>query len=131
MATRFEVIMNSLEKFTILLFLEVMIMNTIDEVRNIERQAEELEISFQQKISEMEKDADSKVHGMKQDIDKDINDYHEEQLENNRKNLIVIKEKLDQETIQEIDSIKKQYSSNKDKLVNIVIEEVMKQYGNS
>lgn len=106
-------------------------MNTIDEVRNIEKRAEELEISFKQKISEMEKNADSKVQEMKQDIDKDINDYHEEQLESNRKKLIGIKEKLDQETTQEIDSIKKQYRSSKDKLVNIVIEEVMKQYGNS
>lgn len=105
--------------------------DTIDEVRNIEKRAEEMEISFKRKISEMEMNADSKTKEMKWDIDKDVEDYQKEQLELNREKLEEIKKNLTQETISEIESLKKQYNSSKDKLVNIVIEEVMKQYGNS
>ena len=106
-------------------------MNTIDEVRDIEKRAEELESSFNQKLSEMKDTADAKILAMKQDIDKDVDDYRKEQLEINTVKLEEIKGKLDRETIVEVDSLKEQYKSSKDKLVDIVIEEVMKQYGNS
>ena len=126
----FEVIIDLL-KILLSYFLGVIKMNTIDEVRDIEKRAEELESSFNQKLSEMKDTADAKILAMKQDIDKDVDDYRKEQLEINTVKLAEIKGKLDRETIVEVDSLKEQYKSSKDKLVDIVIEEVMKQYGNS
>ena len=126
----FEVIIDLL-KILLSYFLGVIKMNTIDEVRDIEKRAEELESSFNQKLSEMKDTADAKILAMKQDIDKDVDDYRKEQLEINTVKLEEIKGKLDRETIVEVDSLKEQYKSSKDKLVDIVIEEVMKQYGNS
>lgn len=126
----FEVIIDLL-KILLSYFLGVIKMNTIDEVRDIEKRAEELESSFNQKISEMKNTSDAKILAMKQDIDKDVEGYRKEQLEINTVKLAEIKGKLDRETIVEVDSLKEQYKSSKDKLVDIVIEEVMKQYGNS
>ena len=126
----FEVIIDLL-KILLSYFLGVIKMNTIDEVRDITKRAEELESSFNQKLSEKKDTADAKILAMKQDIDKDVEGYRKEQLEINTVKLAEIKGKLDRETIVEVDSLKEQYKSSKDKLVDTVIEEVMKQYGNS
>lgn len=106
-------------------------MNTIDEVKKIEASAKELEASYNQKILEMEKNAESQVAEMKDHIEQDLQDYQQSEEDANKETLAKRREKLEQETTQEITALKQLYNDHKDRLVNIVIEEVIKQYGNS
>ena len=106
-------------------------MNTLDEVNKIEQAARDLEASYQEKITDILKQTEQKISEMKEQIDLNINDYQEEQLVLKNKKISDSAKILEEQQAKEIVDLNQQYLSKKDQLVDRVIEEVMKQYGNS
>lgn len=108
-----------------------MVMNTLDEVNKIEQAARDLEASYQEKITDILKQTEQKISEMKEQIDLNIKDYQEEQLVLKNKKISESAQLLEDQEEKEIVDLNQQYLSKKDQLVDRVIEEVMKQYGNS
>ena len=108
-----------------------MVMNTLDEVNKIEQAARDLEASYQEKITDILKQTEQKISEMKEQIDLNIKDYQEEQLVLKNKKISDSAKILEEQQAKEIVDLNQQYLSKKDQLVDRVIEEVMKQYGNS
>lgn len=108
-----------------------MVMNTLDEVNKIEQAARDLEASYQEKITDILKQTEQKISEMKEQINLNIKDYQEEQLVLKNKKISESAKLLEDQQAKEIVDLKQQYLSKKDQLVDRVIEEVMKQYGNS
>lgn len=108
-----------------------MVMNTLDEVNKIEQAARDLEASYQEKVTDMLKQTEQKISEMKEQIDLNINDYQEEQLALKNKKVSDSAQLLEDQQAKEVVDLKQQYLSKKEQLVDRVIEEVMKQYGNS
>jgi V/A-type H+/Na+-transporting ATPase subunit G/H len=108
-----------------------MVMNTLDEVNKIEQAARDLEASYQEKITDILKQTEQKISEMKEQIDLNIKDYQEEQLVLKNKKISESAQLLEDQEEKEIVYLKQQYLSKKEQLVDRVIEEVMKQYGNS
>lgn len=106
-------------------------MNTLDEVNKIEQAARDLEASYQEKITDILKQTEQKISEMKEQIDLNIKDYQEEQLVLKNKKISDSAKILEEQQAKEIVDLNQQYLSKKDQLVDRVIEEVMKQYGNS
>lgn len=106
-------------------------MNTLDEVNKIEQAARDLEASYQEKITDILKQTEQKISEMKEQIDLNIKDYQEEQLVLKNKKISESAQLLEDQEEKEIVYLKQQYLSKKEQLVDRVIEEVMKQYGNS
>lgn len=110
--------------------MEVNRLNTIEEVRMIEKRAKDLENAYSQKVSDMDKNAQVKIAEMRANIERDLTEYQNELDKNRDEKLQILKSQLEEETDQEISMLQQKYESNQKKLVDIVIEEVMKQYGN-
>ncbi len=108
-----------------------MVMNTLDEVNKIEQAARDLEASYQEKITDILKQTEQKISEMKEQIDLNIKDYQEEQLVLKNKKISESAQLLEDQEEKEVVYLKQQYLSKKEQLVDRVIEEVMKQYGNS
>lgn len=108
-----------------------MVMNTLDEVNKIEQAARDLEASYQEKVTDMLKQTEQKISEMKEQIELNIKDYQEEQLVLKNKKISDSAKILEEQQAKEIVDLNQQYLSKKDQLVDRVIEEVMKQYGNS
>ncbi|HJA90431.1 MAG TPA: hypothetical protein H9946_07320 [Candidatus Jeotgalibaca pullicola] len=106
-------------------------MNTLDEVNKIEQAARDLEASYQEKITDILKQTEQKISEMKEQINLNIKDYQEEQLVLKNKKISDSAKILEEQQAKEIVDLNQQYLSKKDQLVDRVIEEVMKQYGNS
>lgn len=106
-------------------------MNMIQEVKKIEQEARELEAQYDQKLVEMEENTDSKIAEMKNNIDKDIQIFHKEQEEIKHQKLEQMHASLQAEEKMEKDSLLHLFENKHTELVDIVVEEVKKQYGNS
>ena len=106
-------------------------MNMIQEVKKIEQEARELEEMYDRKIVEMEENTDSKIAEMKNDIEEAIEGYKNEQEAEKEQKLGHLNESLQAEEKAEKDSLLHLYEKKYTKLVDIVVEEVKKQYGNS
>lgn len=108
-----------------------MVMNTLDEVNKIEQAARDLEAFYQEKVTHLLKQSEQKISEMKEQINLNIKDYQEEQLVLKNKKISDSAKILEEQQAKEIVDLNQQYLSKKDQLVDRVIEEVMKQYGNS
>lgn len=108
-----------------------MVMNTLDEVNKIEQAARDLEAFYQEKVAQLLKQSEQKISEMKEQINLNIKDYQEEQLVLKNKKISDSAKILEEQQAKEIVDLNQQYLSKKDQLVDRVIEEVMKQYGNS
>lgn len=108
-----------------------MVMNTLDEVNKIEQAARDLEAFYQEKVTHLLKQSEQKISEMKEQIDLNIKDYQEEQLVLKNKKISESAQLLEDQEEKEVVYLKQQYLSKKEQLVDRVIEEVMKQYGNS
>lgn len=106
-------------------------MKTIEEVKKIEQQARDLERMYEQKLKEMEKNTDSRIAEMKKNIEEDIQVFQREHEEQKQQQLNILKEMLQDEEKQESTKLLNGYEVKVAELVDIVIEEVKKQYGNS
>lgn len=106
-------------------------MNTLDEVNKIEQAARDLEAFYQEKVTHLLKQSEQKISEMKEQINLNIKDYQEEQLVLKNKKISDSAKILEEQQAKEIVDLNQQYLSKKDQLVDRVIEEVMKQYGNS
>ncbi|QII82704.1 hypothetical protein [Jeotgalibaca arthritidis] len=106
-------------------------MNTLDEVNKIEQAARDLEAFYQEKVAQLLKQSEQKISEMKEQINLNIKDYQEEQLVLKNKKISDSAKILEEQQAKEIVDLNQQYLSKKDQLVDRVIEEVMKQYGNS
>lgn len=106
-------------------------MNMIAEVKKIEQEARALEKQYEEKIVDMEKNTDSRIAEMKRNIEADLQAFQAEQdtLKNNK--LEAMKEVLDSEESTEKAKLIDDYKERFAELVDIVVEEVIKQYGNS
>ncbi|APZ48981.1 hypothetical protein BW721_04395 [Jeotgalibaca sp. PTS2502] len=106
-------------------------MNTLDEVNKIEQAARDLEAFYQEKVTHLLKQSEQNISEMKEQINLNIKDYQEEQLVLKNKKISDSAKILEEQQAKEIVDLNQQYLSKKDQLVDRVIEEVMKQYGNS
>ena len=106
-------------------------MNMIQEVKKIEQEARELEEMYDRKIVEMEENTDSKIAEMKNDIEEAIEGYKNEQEAKKQQKLEQLNESLRAEEKAEKNSLLHLYETKYTELVDIVVEEVKKQYGNS
>lgn len=103
----------------------------IAEVKKIEKEALDLEKHYEDKLLEMDRSTDSKIIEMKETIEADLKHYKEEQQRNREEKIAFMKESLLTETEAEKNALSLASEKKHDKLVDIVIEEVIKQYGNS
>ena len=126
-----KVIIRLLEYLFNLFDREVKCLSTIEKVKKIEEEAKQLEKSFDDKVIEMEKNTEMKISEIKATIEQDLAEFQNKQDEERNKKLSELEEQLAEETAQEIQYLQKVYEKNGDKLVDVVIEEVIKQYGNS
>ncbi len=106
-------------------------MNMIQEVKKIEQEARELEEMYDQKIVEMEENTDSKIAEMKNDIEEAIEVHKNEQEAEKQQKLEHLNESLQAEEKAEKNFLLHLYEQKYTELVDIVVEEVKKQYGNS
>ncbi len=106
-------------------------MNMIQEVKKIEQEARELEEMYDRKIVEMEENTDSKITEMKNDIEEAIEVHKNEQEAEKQQKLEQLNESLRVEEEAEKNFLLHLYEQKYKELVDIVVEEVKKQYGNS
>lgn len=111
--------------------MEVVYLNMISEVKKIEEEAKLLEKSYDEKLLEMDRNADSRISEMRENIESDLEDFQMVEKQSREKKLDEMRATLLAETNQEKESLHNLFRSKKNELVDIVIEEVMKQYGNS
>ncbi|WP_067836223.1 hypothetical protein [Amphibacillus sediminis] len=108
-----------------------MSLKTIDEVKKIERQAEELERDYQEKLQKMEKETQEKLIELQQQVDRAVEAFTEKEAALKEEKLQALAANYAQKQETELQQLEANFADKKDQLVNAVIEEVMKKYGNS
>jgi len=105
--------------------------NTIDEVKNIEREAETLERDYKDKLKQMEVETDERIKEMKEKVEADLAQFTQQQASKKEDKLEKLKASINDEQQKDIDQLETNFKAKEAELVNAVIEEVMRTYGNS
>lgn len=106
-------------------------MHVIDEVMKIERDADNLEMDYQNKLHKLEQNTQDKIAEMKRNIEKELATFQSDEMAKKKEQLDVLKKESSENEAQEIAKLQARFAARKDDLVNAVIEEVMRKYGNS
>lgn len=106
-------------------------MHVIDEVKKIERDADDLELDYQNKLHKLEQNTQDKIAEMKRNIEKELANFQSGEMAKKEEQLAVLKKESSENEMQEITKLQARFAARKDDLVNAVIEEVMRKYGNS
>ena len=106
-------------------------MHVIDEVKKIERDAVNLEVDYQNKLHKLEQNTQDKIAEMKRNIEKELATFQSDEMAKKKEQLAVLKKESSENEAQEIAKLQARFAARKDDLVNAVIEEVMRKYGNS
>ncbi len=106
-------------------------MHVIDEVKKIEQDADNLEMDYQNKLHKLEQNTQDKIAEMKRNIEKELATFQSDEMAKKKEQLDVLKKESSENEAQEIAKLQARFAARKDDLVNAVIEEVMRKYGNS
>ena len=99
-------------------------MQIFDEVKKIEQEAADLELDYQNKLRKLEQNTQDKIGEMKRNIEKELATFQSEELAKKSEQLAILKNASAESEKSEIEKAKEE------ELVNAVIGEVMRKYGN-
>lgn len=105
--------------------------NTIDQVQQIEREALELEREFDDKLKQMEKETEQTIAEMKEKVETDLSSFTQEKALEKDTKIETLKALIAKEQEEAINDLATNFKKKEDQLVNAVIEEVMRTYGDS
>ncbi|NMB18945.1 MAG: hypothetical protein GX984_05770 [Erysipelothrix sp.] len=108
-----------------------MSIKTIEKVKEIERQAEALERDYESQLQDLKEATETKITQLKETYESEIEKFKEleqEHLENKVKNLHTI---IQKELVEQTVHLESQFKFKQQELVNEVVKEVMRRYGNS
>lgn len=108
-----------------------MSVKTIEKVKNIEREAKEVEHEYERKLLELKESTEQNIAEMKKVVEANIATFKQDQTEEKEIRLTAVKEKNQKNEQNQLEHLEVQFKQNKDQLVNAVVEEVMSKYGNS
>ncbi|MCZ0701980.1 F0F1-type ATP synthase membrane subunit b/b' [Natronobacillus azotifigens] len=106
-------------------------LQTIDEVREIERQAESLAVEYQEKIDKLEQTTQAQIAEMQKNVETEIKNFTDEEEQKKEAKLAEVRSTYRKQEEEDIAELQTVFASKKDLLVDKVIEEVMRKYGNS
>ena len=110
---------------------QYMSIKTIEKVKEIERQAEALERDYESQLQDLKEATETKITQLKETYESEIEKFKEleqEHLENKVKNLHTI---IQKELVEQTVHLESQFKFKQQELVNEVVKEVMRRYGNS
>lgn len=105
-------------------------MQIFDEVKKIEQEATDLELDYQNKLRKLEQNTQDKISEMKRNIEKELANFQSEELAKKSEQLAILKHASAESERSEIEKLQTRYAAKEEELVNAVIEEVMRKYGN-
>lgn len=106
-------------------------MHIIDEVKKIERDADDLAVDYQNKLHKLEKNTQDKIAEMRRNIEKELATFQSDEMAKKKEQLAVLQKESSEHEAQEIAKLQARFAARKDDLINAVLEEVMRKYGNS
>lgn len=105
-------------------------MQIFDEVKKIEQEATDLELDYQNKLRKLERNTQDKIGEMKRNIEKELAAFQSEELAKKSEQLTILKNASAESEKSEIEKLQTRFAAKEAELVNAVIEEVMRKYGN-
>ncbi|HHU19416.1 MAG TPA: hypothetical protein GXZ58_04105 [Bacilli bacterium] len=108
-----------------------MSVKTIEKVKEIERQAEALERDYDRQLLELKKETATKIEQMKETLASEVATFNEKEIEKLDKKLQILKKSNQQELEEQLNQLESVFDNKKQELVNAVVKEVMRKYGNS
>ena len=108
-----------------------MSVKTIEKVKEIERQAEALERDYDRELLELKKVTETKAEQMQELLASELATFKEKETEKFEKKLQILKEANQQELEEQLQQLESVFDHKKEELVNAVVKEVMRKYGNS
>ncbi|CZR05348.1 hypothetical protein [Trichococcus ilyis] len=105
-------------------------MQIFDEVKKIEQEATDLELDYQNKLHKLEQNTQDKIGEMKRNIEKELANFQADELAKKSEQLTILKQRSAESEKTEIEKLKTRFAAKEEELVNAVIEEVMRKYGN-
>lgn len=108
-----------------------MSVNTIEKVKEIERQAEELERDYENQLLELKENTENTIADMQKKLDSEVEKFREKETAIKEDKVQSLKNSYQKEEQQQLAQLEASFTEKKDQLVNAVVEEVMRKYGNS
>ncbi|WP_440895556.1 hypothetical protein ACS127_13480 [Amphibacillus sp. Q70] len=108
-----------------------MSVNTIEKVKEIERQAEELERDYEKQLLELKDSTEKTIADMQKKLDSEVEKFKEKETAIKEDKVQSLKNSYQKEEQQQLDQLEINFTEKKEELVNKVVEEVMRKYGNS
>ena len=105
-------------------------MQIFDEVKKVEQEATDLELDYQNKLRKLEQNTQDKIGEMKRNIEKELAHFQTEELAKKSEQLAILKRSSAESEKSEIEKLQTRFAAKEEYLVNAVIEEVMRKYGN-
>ena len=105
-------------------------MQIFDEVKKIEQEAADLELDYQNKLRKLEQNTQDKIGEMKRNIEKELATFQSEELAKKSEQLAILKNASAESEKSEIEKLQTRFKAIEEELVNAVIGEVMRKYGN-
>ena len=105
-------------------------MQIFDEVKKIEQEASDLELDYQNKLRKLEQNTQDKIGEMKRNIEKELATFQSEELAKKSEQLAILKNASAESEKSEIEKLQTRFKAKEEELVNAVIGEVMRKYGN-
>ena len=105
-------------------------MQIFHEVKKIEQEATDLVLDYQNKQSKLEQNAQDKIGEMKRNIEKELATFQSEELAKKSEQLAILKNASAESEKSEIEKLQTRFKAKEEELVNAVIGEVMRKYGN-
>ena len=102
----------------------------VESVQAIENQAQQLKEDFQKKIDEAKIQANQKISESKKNVDIALSNYEKELEDKYSQKKLDFQEELASLQKEEIQQIQQVFEANRQELVQEIIKEVLKRYGN-
>lgn len=110
---------------------QYMSIKTIEKVKEIERQAEALEREYDNQLQDLKKATASKIAQLEEAYQTEINKFKALELEKLEDKLQTLQNTIQQEEVEQIKQLESRFSKKEQELVEEVVKEVMRRYGNS
>ncbi|GAA4069814.1 hypothetical protein [Amphibacillus indicireducens] len=108
-----------------------MSVKTIEKVKEIERQAEALERDYEQQLLELKKSNEIEVSQLEDTLASELATFKAQETEKLTEKLQQLKATNQKEAEEQLVELERVFYDKKEELVQAVVKEVMRKYGNS
>lgn len=105
--------------------------DTIGKVKEIERHAVEIIKGYDLKLQKIKDETEKTVTELENEKENQVKVFKNEQTEKGNNEFNALKNTYEQNEKEQLDELKATFNNKKDQLVDAVVEEVMRKYGNS